>query len=81
MVITHLESWRVMALQRYSARIRESKNSSQRGLLRPSPLFPLSVWDRVAEYSHPYGAGVKMLCGELGKGPEMGPRGDAMSEK
>lgn len=69
-----------MALQRYSVRRGKSKNSSQRGLLRPSPLFSLSVSDRAAEYSHPPGAGVKMLCGRLGKGPETGPRGDEMAE-
>lgn len=60
-------------------RIGDSKNSPQGGLLGPSSLFSLSVLDRAAEYSHPHGAEAKMLCGELGKGPEKGPRGDAMA--
>lgn len=73
---------RVMESSRWlsaKGRIGESKNSPQGGLLRPSPLFSLSELDRAAEYSHPHGAGAKTLCGELGKGPEKRPRGDAMA--
>lgn len=79
-VITPSESWRVLDGAAKILRIGESKNNTQRGLLRPSPLFSLSVSHRAAEYSHSHRAGVKMLRGGLGKSPGTGPRGDAMAE-